>query len=146
LLKRRNELQIKLEPGKPRDAAADITLLMKSFGGANLTQDHLATQLAAYSMAVEDYPFWAVRMAIKNFIRGKADGANPAFLPSSPELASEVNRIVQPYRTEKHNLTAILEAEVYSEVPPEERERMIKRFEALLAELRANGKLQGDAA
>lgn len=64
--------------------------LLLAFPASNVSEAAAKARSAAYEMALDDVPVWAVRAAVKSWLRGDVDllgeRVNLAFPPSPPQL------------------------------------------------------------
>lgn len=97
------------------------------------TEQEARAAIAGYVDALVDLPLWSVHAACQGWVRGEADGDN-RFRPSAAELRTLAQRKLMPFRQEMEQIKRILNANVYREPTPEERERVIARHQQILAE------------
>lgn len=90
-----SQLIAEVEPyaeAKPDIAATlrEVVGLLLAFPAANVSEAAAKARSAAYEIALDDVPTWAVRAAVKRWLRGDVaclgERANLAFPPSPPQL------------------------------------------------------------
>lgn len=96
-------------------------------------QDESEQLVGVYVEALIDLPLWAVHAACQGWIRGEADGDN-RFRPSAAELRKLAQRKCIPFRQELEQIKRILNAKIHNEPTPEERQRVLERFQTVLAD------------
>lgn len=97
------------------------------------TDDEARVVAAAYVAVLSDLPPWAVMQAAMRFARGQVADHHPGFPPSAAELHREADRIVSPWRDERADIAAVLDAlPAPPEPTQEERERTIAKLQPVL--------------
>lgn len=91
----------------------------------------------AYVAAVRNFPLWAISEACDRIFAGRTAFGRP-FGPTPVELGDLVREVIGPYAVELADLRALAAIEPESEPDPLERERILKGFEDIKTELRAN--------
>lgn len=69
-----------------------IAMLFTARKSGNRGDDDAAMTVEVYSIAISDYPAYAIEAAVKAIIKGKAPNIAKIFVPSTDELVGEVER------------------------------------------------------
>lgn len=69
-----------------------IAMLFTARKSGNRGDDDAAMTVEVYSIAISEYPAYAIEAAVKAIIKGKAPNIAPIFVPSTDELVGEVER------------------------------------------------------
>ena len=129
---RQRQLIDALAPGPLHDIQRAVLQMFMGFPSSN-TLD-MQGAVAAYAAALSVYPAWSVVKACEDVVRGRV-GGNKAFAPSAAELSAHVTGILSDAKREAALIKRVLEAQIYREVTPEEKERVSAGLHALAAEL-----------
>ena len=105
--------------------------LFLRFPSSRLTDATAEATIAAYTQDLERFPLWAIDEAMMAAIQ-----KGGAFAPSSPELRKACERAVAGLRSEAADIRAVLNAQVYRELTPEERAKGLAMFREVVAELK----------
>ena len=135
---RRAQLQAAIGGTSKAEIAARIARLFLRFPSARA--DAEATT-AAYATDLMNYPLWAIDRGIMKAI----ETWKSAFAPSSPELRAMVAAEAKPFTEELRDLTAILDAQVFHDLPADERARVSAQFAQLIADLGVHSPLRRKA-
>jgi hypothetical protein len=100
------ELREATRPGTPGEFAKSIAILLAAYG--TKSADPQAT-MAAYTIACEGLPSWAVRQAVTAFLQGTSS-ASPQFLPMPGTLAQEARALIRGYAADIDRLERFLAA------------------------------------
>lgn len=131
LERRRGELLNALVPVGDRAAVQIIAQLFLGFHGARGSHDETAAQLALFASQVADLPVWAVQSGCGDLLR-----RNIAWPPSVGQVRAACEAACQPHRQELAQIEAVLNADVYHEATPSERERVKAEFQKLADDLK----------
>ncbi|MGV6876662.1 hypothetical protein ACUSIJ_28850 [Pseudochelatococcus sp. B33] len=125
---------------KPTDGAlaanvigALISRMLMSFPSYRANITDADREIAQYVENLADTPLWAVHQACAGYQRGEYGGSTE-FPPSAASLSAKARSLAYPFRMELEQIKRILNAQIYHEPTQEERDRVIARFQSVLAE------------
>lgn len=128
--------------GPTTEVATVVGNMFLTFPSVRMDLAQTKAVTVAYVAQLKHLPLWAIETGCKSCI-----SRDLAFPPSAGELRAACERAVQPVRDEEAALRKVLDAEVYHSAPASERQRVIKGFAELTAEIReANGMAGGKVA
>ena len=108
-----------------------VAMLFTARKSAGRGDDDAMMTAEVYSLAISDYPAFAIEAAVREIIKGTAPNIQPVFVPSTDQLCSEI---------ERHMWSRIKVADDQSSdeiaPTPKDRDAMKKRFEELQKNLR----------
>lgn len=133
------ELRGSLHPSDPAEVARRIVRLFLRFPSSKMPDALVDETVKAYAADLSPFPLWAIDAACVAVLRGS--GANPSFVPSCPSLRLEVEDQCAKARIEAAEIERILNTAVYRMPTESERERVSRRFDALIEELQLNAPL-----
>lgn len=146
-----NALTAWLTPTERNKAMQAVVAMLMGFPGAVPDRKEGVAKAAVYVAALRDEPLWAVQRACERFSMGQvtreeAGGdVNPAFAPSTAQLAKVVAAVAKPVRDERSTLVRVLGGMPEPpDLTPEQREEMASRLGQVAAELR--NRQEGEAA
>lgn len=121
-------------PDERKAILVELAKMMASFPMQEQGAGAAGARADAYLEALGNSPAWAVREARLRVLRGETD-LDQRYAPTPPQLASEVRRILEPFRDdladlEKLQIAAPIGAGDY-EPSPEERARVKQTWDTL---------------
>lgn len=128
LIGRREDLRAGLAGAGPDTVARIIAPLLMWYASKPLDEAERRSVIRMYQQALGNYPRWAIEQAVGAFNQGRLKGSTE-FAPKPATLAQACGEIVHGFQLEQHRIRQILEAEVYREPTPEERARVVERWE-----------------
>lgn len=133
-------LSSKLAPAEPSQVKEAVARLLAAYPSANAGDPrHGEMLIRTYAAALSGLPLWAITGAAQAFIRGTADGYNPAFRPTPPQWAKEARKqtdgIYQQMAWQRACVASSSEPRESDEV----REQVKRQFNALIEKLSQNG-------
>lgn len=90
-----------------------------------------------YIEALEGCPKWAIDQGRQLVMRGQDGREKVGFMPTPPEFARTVQKIIDPRLKERRTIHRLLAAKTYHEPTLEERERVARRLKALVSGMAA---------
>lgn len=119
----------RLQPATDEQVAVTYSVLKSAFPGARLEPEEARANAAAYLMALDGVPAFALEEAVKQVLRGNA-GINRSFMPTAPELRAIADRLALPARAHAVALRRLQEASVVTRAPaaPRELPEAVKAF------------------
>ena len=107
---RRTEIADQMAERNTKALANLIVKLLSAFPGRE-TVDNAKELTALYVEVLSDWPFWAVREAVNDWLRGEVpDGASLTFRPSTAQLARSADHRCRSLRVEAATLAEVLAA------------------------------------
>jgi len=106
-------IEARLEPGDEREKLTMVAAMLVTFPGERMDETTVRARNHAYNMAVFDMPVWAVREAIRKWIRGKVSGiplTEFKWAPWPAVLRKIAEDEVRPYQEALDNMRWVLEA------------------------------------
>lgn len=137
---RKAELVDGLRPSEPREIADLVSAMMLGFGGASRTEADAKKTVALYVSQLAAYPAWAVKTACEEAMRSGSE-----FAPSVAKLVASARQAVSRWQIESARITQILDAPVYREPDPGERQRVIDEFDRIMSELHLNQSIENQS-
>lgn len=101
-------------------SAPDLTAFLLATASGAMTEAQATAKVAAYAVAVEDVPAWAIKQATRAWYRGDASvypGVDFAFQPSPAVFAKGARSIWHALRGEAVKLKQLLDARAPAEKP-----------------------------
>lgn len=141
---RRGEVTRALTPAQDHECQVLVTAMFMGFPGVRMDADTAKKTTALYTSQLREFPAWAVKEACQRAMQDRISGRSADFVPSVATLVGECSRIVQPLRTEKAQLDAVVDADVYHEASAEEKARLRAEFDKLVNDLRLRDPLKRD--
>lgn len=129
-----------------RDVARAVADLLHAFPHAKVDAAEAKRTITAYGEALADLPVWALVETVGAFKRGEVERETHTFAPSVAELRREVEKRLAPVYAEGAQIAKILEAKVVDPVTEDERERAVKRWDEIRAEIFAPSIRERDEA
>lgn len=107
-------LRISLQPGSALEIGREVAVMLGAFPMLGLSDDALDQRSAAYLYALDTFPGWAVKEAVRWWIRGERSepGDRHGFAPSPPQLVRLAKLALEPTEAEILRLTRMAEAVV----------------------------------
>ena len=105
-----------VRPGEPEDIGRALRLL---FAGYRVRPGDIDGTIAAYMVALEGLPAWAVSEAVRAILRG-ATGDDPQFMPAPGVVAREARAMMRGIPQEARRLEQLLSARVIPSRKPKE--------------------------
>lgn len=87
-----SEIRESLPPASNVDVNKAIGMLFTARKSASRGDDDAEMTAQVYSIAISEYPSYAIEAAVMAIIKGKAPNIAPTFVPSTDELCSEIER------------------------------------------------------
>lgn len=132
-----SRLQGLLSPSGRQSMATELARLMTAFPATSADQSDVPADLRAqaYFEALDGIPAWAIAEARGVIFRGEAPNVSPRFAPTPPEFRRVCEAVLRPIRGDLSMLLAIRDAIDKREPTIEERERVSRGLDDLVAEL-----------
>lgn len=133
LVARGAELDASLQEAGEEAVIRRVAVLLAAFPAKHSSDVEKRSILKLYGMALGKYPEWVIDQCCRDCNSGKVGKGE--FAPTPAAMAKACEEIAVPVRAEAHQIAQILQAEVYHENTPEERERMAAGFADLMRDL-----------
>lgn len=106
---------------RPDRAVAIVSTLLTAFPHREMSEGAASMKIAAFRIALEDAPTWAVEEAAKRWMRGEA-GDN-GFAPTPPQLRHVVDHLVKVAKGRAIHMRKLAAMAVEHQVTDQQRER-----------------------
>jgi hypothetical protein len=134
---RRNAIADVMEPGREQEIEKRAAYMLGCFSGPERDPVAVRGLVRTIARELKNIPIWAIDEACARILGGRAPGINRAFAPQPPQIAHLCREIVQPLHAERARIAKVLNAEIFVEATPEERERVAAGLLALRDDLKA---------
>ena len=134
---RRMELERANAAAPMKNLRVALQTLLGGFPTASGAVDDARKTVDTYLLALDGQPYYAVREAVKRFLKGKVERKEHSFAPKAPELVREVERIATTYRAEQYQIGLILDARIEPEPDEGMRKGAVERWEQIKADMLA---------
>jgi hypothetical protein len=134
---RRNAIADVMEPGREPEIEKRAAYMLGCFSGPDRDPVTVRALVRTIARELKNIPIWAIDEACARILGGRAPGINRAFAPQPPQIAHLCREIVQPLHAERARIAKVLNAEIFHEATPEERERVAAGLAGLVDELKA---------
>lgn len=125
---------------------AVLALMFESLTTTKQSDGAALLKVNTYRKVLLPLPLFAVVEACRRFASGQVAGVNKGFPPTAAQIADEARAIFAPWSAERANILELLNAKALPPPPkPGERERIARKFDALLGELGASVKMSAAA-
>lgn len=86
------EIRQSLTPANKFEVGEAIAMIFSALKSGDRGEGDSAMTAKMYEMALEEFPAYAIRAAVKAFVMGRVEGASRTFVPSTAELVNEIEK------------------------------------------------------
>lgn len=122
LILRADRIEACLQDSRPNRSTALVSMLLTSFPSRDLGDETAAIKVAAYVMALDDQPGWAIEKTVRRYILG--DVGDKVFAPTPPQMREAVMNTVLAAKGRASWLRSLAKLPVASIKTPEEKARV----------------------
>ena len=136
LTTRLSQIHDGMRPASPEAIAKYVaTLKMSGLVSRSTDEAGAAMEMRLTVKALEGFPEWAISDVCRRFLDGRLGKGR--FVPTAAEIAQECRLVLLPHQEEAGRIAKVLDAEIYEEATPEQRDRIAKLLAGTVRELKA---------